>query len=288
MQNNFPNIEQTGEDLELIARSYAMRQMYWPDYTWTIQTKYLKIIETKRLKLAKQRVDTEILKKRLSDLFNKINASFYHLKKLDENEKAIIKLGKKMARKSLARIPKGVLGIIGTPYEPIEYEYEALLVTLKSALDITAIILAPICNLSSDNIVSLYNDAQQVKRPTPFLTKLLSFINQPKRIQIINEFRNKNDGTKSKRNYAVHQGSLPTGTINIQFTTSPKISVLKTRTIEVGEDITRFKNQPHLEYYCTELFYTTCDLIIDAIELIINEKLIRGQKTSVYDQRRKR
>src|SRR6266403_4957281 len=128
MDNDLPSLEPTQEDLALVARNYAMRQLYWPDYTWGIQTQYLRVIDAKKAELAQRGVDTETLKKRLSDLFNKINASFYHLKKLEENEETIIELGKEMAQKTQPRTPRGVFGIIGTPYEPIDYEYEALLV----------------------------------------------------------------------------------------------------------------------------------------------------------------
>lgn len=283
--DNFQGTEPTQEELELVAQSYAMRQMYWPSYTWQIQTAHLNKIDDKKQALEKRGIDLELFKKRKTDLFNKINASFYHLQKLKENEETIVALGKKMAEKSKGHTPKGVLGIVGMPYEPIDYEYEALLVTLKSGLDIVSMILAQPSDLGSDNIASLLNDAQQAKRPNDFLTSVVKLLAKEEHTKVIDEFKNK-DGVRSKRNYAVHQGSLPTGTINIQYTAdNADIGILKTRTLDVGGELADFRKQQSLDDYATGLFYATCDLAVEALELVVDQELPKGQKMSVYAAR---
>lgn len=281
----FQGTEPTEDELALVAQSYTLRQVYWPSYTWQIQTQYLNKLDEKRQSLEARGIDFDLFVKHETDLFNKINASFYHLEKLKENENTIIELGKKMAEASKKHTPNGVLGIIGTPYEPIEYEYEAFLVTLKSGLDISAMILAQPAELHSDNIVSLVNDGEQAKRPNEFLSATKALLAKDEHLKTIEEFRNK-AGVHSKRNYAVHQGSLPTGTINIQYTAdNTEIGILKTRTMEVGGEMTDFRKQQSLDEYATTLFYAVCDLIIEALELIVGETLPRGQKMGVYEAR---
>jgi len=281
----FQGTEPTEEELALVAQQYAMRQLYWPSYTWPVQTASLNKIEDKQQALKANGVDVVTFLQRKTDLFNKINASFYHLQKLKENEQSIISLGKEVAKKSKEHTPKGVMGIVGTPYEPIEYEYEALLVTLKSGLDILAMMLAQPSGLGSDNIVSLTNDANQVKRPDELLSKVKTLLSKSEHSITIDEFRNK-DGVSSKRNHAVHKGSLPTGTINIQYTAeSADIGVLKTRTMDVGGDMPNVLKQQSLDEYAEGLFYAVCDLIIDGLELLVGQPLPRGEKLSVYEAR---
>lgn len=231
-------------------------------------------------------VDIKLFNTRKIDLFNKINASFYHLQKLKENESTVIELGKKMAEESKKHTPRGIFGIVGTPYEPIDYEYEALLVTLKSALDITAMMLSQPSGLHSDNIISLLNDSQQAKRPNGFLVKVKEILAKKEHTKTIDEFRNK-DGVSSKRNHAVHQGSLPTGTINIQFAAEHiEIGILKTRIMEVGGEVKDYsRKQQSLDDYTTSLFYVVCDLIVEGLELLLNKTLPKGKKMSVYDAR---
>ncbi len=281
--NDFQRIKHTDEQLQLVARGYSMRQLYWPSYTWKIQTQYLNKIEVKKQILEDKGINIDIFSKRKADLFNKINASFYHLSRLKENESAIISLGKEMAEQSKGHMEQGILGIIGTPYEPIDYEYEALLVTLKSSLDILARILSEPSGIPTDNIVSLLNNAQQCKKSNEFLTNVRTLLSKTEHIKIITEFRDKS-GIPSKRNYAVHHGSLPTGTINIQFTATD-LGILKTRTMEPNDELTDPRKQQTIEDYATYLFYATCDLIIEGLELLLDQKLPRGNKVCVYEER---
>lgn len=282
---HFKSTEPTQEEAARVAQIYAMRQIYWPAYTWLIQTKHLNNMGSKKEALEANGVDVAIFNARKSDLFNKVNASFYHLQKLKENELAVIKLGKRIAKKSKEHLPRNVLGIVGIPYEPIDYEYEALLVTLKSALDIMTMILAQPAGLQIDNIGALLNECQQNKRSSDFMAKIRELVTKEEHYNTIDEFKNKGE-VKSKRNYAVHQGSLPTGTINIQFVCNqPKINILKTSTLEIGGEKVDFRKQQTLDDYATNLFYAVCDLIIDGLDILLGETLPKGKKTSVYDER---
>lgn len=280
--NDFREPEITPRELALVSQSYAIRQVYWPAYTWSLQTEHLNKTIDREDAFKTNGIDVETFNKHRSSLFNKINASFYHLQKLKENENLVLELGKRMAEESKKSIKQGVIGIVGTPYEPVDYEYEALLVTLKSALDITAMMLSQPSGLNSDNIGSLFKEGEEAEKPNSFLVQVNQLLKAHN--ETINEFRNRN-GQRSKRNHAVHQGSLPTGTINHQFTAQhPEIGVLKTRVMGVGGGMPRLKEQKTLDDYTTNLFYNTCDLIIDALSLLVGEALPRGPRCSVYEQ----
>lgn len=285
--DSFQGTEPTPEELAFVARSYAMRQMYWPSYTWQIQTEHLNKVDVTEQKLKSNNVDVESFNKHRSDLFDKINASFYHLQKLKENEEVVIALGKQMADESKSHTPVGVMGIVGMPYEPINYEYEALLVTLKSGLDIISMMLAQPSKLSLnvDDIGKLLRASQDTKKPNEFLAKVKAVLTKEGHTKTIAEFMNK-DGVRSKRNHAVHQGSLPTGTINIQFAANNAgLGILKTRTLEVDGNMGDVWEQQNLDDYATSLFYAVCDLIIEGLELLVGESLPRGEKMSIYEAR---
>lgn len=274
--------------LELVEKSYRMRQKYWPSYTWEIQTKYLNDPKNYSKNLAKKCIDLKAFSKNKASLFNKINSSFYHLQRLKENERKITSLGRSMAKESRKKIEAQVLGIIGTPYEPIEYEYEAILVTLKSSLDIFSTIISDYLNLKVDNIASLLNNVEQSKDTNKSIIEVKNLLNRVEYIKIIEEFQNnKKDNTPSKRNYGVHKGSLPTQTINIQFAKrTKKVSILKTGLVEINNTPLPTK-RTSLEDYATNTFYSTCDLIIEGLELLLGKHLPKGEKCSVYVSRKK-
>ena len=288
--DEFHGAEPTPEDLAYVAQSYAMRQLYWPSYTWKIQTEHLNKIDAKEQTLIDKGVDIDAFQRRKSDLFDKINASFYHLRKLKENEETIIALGKKMAEQSRQHTPVGVLGIVGMPYEPINYEYEALLVSLKTGMDIISALLAEASGFgkSVDDLSKLLNASTHAIKPNQFLIQVNTLLEGEQHKRTIQEFRNKN-GVKSKRNFAVHEGSLPTGTINIQFAANnTEIGILKTRTADLGGiEETDFSKQQNLDGYADSLFYDVCDFIIGGLELLLDKKLPKGKKASVYEARSK-
>lgn len=282
--DNIP--EPDKEQLEMVAKTYAARSRYWPSYTWKIQTSYLQILNNNRDDFTAQGIDVEALRKHNSSLFDKINASFYHLETLREHESFIINLSKQGVNGSRKNTPVNAVGIIASPYEPISYEYEAILVTLKSALDVMVMIVAPYCELASDDLAKFINEASQKKIPNDLLKKILSVVRESENNKIIKEFLN-DSGKRSKRNHAVHQGSLPTGTINLQYTVSdPEVGILKTRTM--GLDITTVNplEEQDLEAYCANLFYGVSEIAIQALEALLDQALPRGKKMSVYDERK--
>jgi hypothetical protein len=279
---NFEMLEPSEAQLNLVAKSYALRQRYWPDYTWGIQTTHLKAISAKECFFSSRGIEVEELKRRLSDLFNKINASFYHLEMLKHNENTIIELSREMALNNQADTPPNVLGVIGSPYEPIDYEYESFLVTLKSALDILSIILAEAYSLNTDNLGGFVDLVNHKKKISDDLKVIKEFITSAESQSVINEFLNKGS-QRSRRNHAVHEGSLPTGTINIQYSANnPNVNVVKTRSMELNGDSIDFTQEKELEEYCALLFYGSCDYIVGLLNTLLDENFVTGSKMSVY------
>lgn len=274
------------DELMLVDKMYALRELYWPHYTWLAQTSYLKILERKKVDLKNKGVDLDFLKLQLSTLFNKINGSFYHLQRIKENEKLIIGLGTEVARKGQSKIPAGTLGIFGASYEPIGYDYEAMLVTLRSSLDILAIIFSSIINSKSNDIMKLSNEMKQVSKVTGFKAQIKKFLDSQNFLKLINEFKN-DKGIKSRRNYAVHAGSLSTGTINIQFISGDsKIGVIKSKAVPVKSVNQPLPKEQDLDDFCTTIFYETCDVLLSGIELVIEESLPVGERNSIFEIKR--
>ncbi|HEX6462507.1 MAG TPA: hypothetical protein VFZ58_04555 [Candidatus Saccharimonadales bacterium] len=273
------------EQLEMVAKTYAARSRYWPSYTWKIQTSYLQTLNNNKDGFTDRGIDVEALRKHNSDLFDKINASFYHLETLREHESFIINLSKQGVDGSRKNTPANTIGIIASPYEPVSYEYEAILVTLKSALDVMVMTVAPYCELTSDDLAKFINEAPQRKNPNDLLQKMLSIVQESNNDKVIKEFLN-GVGKKSKRNHAVHQGSLPTGTINLQYTASdPEVGILKTRTMGLDIVTTNPFEEQDLETYCANLFYGVSEIAMQALEALLDQALPRGEKMSVYDER---
>jgi hypothetical protein len=160
------------------------------------------------------------------------------------------------------------------------------LVTLKSTLDVLAIILSKFINSKSDDIRKLTEEMKKNKDLGGLRAKLKVLFGESKNEHLVNEFINQK-GAKSKRNYAVHHGSLSTGTINLQFSASaPTIGVIKSKAMPVGDSLGVMHSEQDLDHYCTERFYATCDLVIDALKLVFDEELPRGKKMSVYEAKR--
>lgn len=283
--DDLSSIKPSAEELSLMSYAYALRHRFWPHYTWIIQTKQLKDFDKNDTYFSKNNIDIELVKQNFHDLFDKINASFYHLQMLKENEELITEVGRKIAKASQPNLPDGVLGMAGMPYEPINYEYEAMLVTLKSAIDIMVAIVAPICDLPSqvDTLSRLLKESKKNKQPNEFYSKLKALLADQKYLPLFEEFQWNGD-TRSKRDHAVHKGSLSTGTINIQYTSNiDHIGVLKSKAVPVGEKMSDIRTTPDLEEYCSSLFYLACDFLMDTLQLVVNRKLERGQKMSIYE-----
>lgn len=261
---------------------YTQRSKYWPAYTWKIQTSYSSKIKSNLL--PEFNISESEFEKHYFDIFHKINASFYHLEHLKENEQIALETGKAIAK---IKIPgtEGLAGIAGSPYEPIEYEYEALLGTIKSALDFMSILLAKGLSRKEDNIVSLANNLAKSKTTTTSLEGKINKLLNSKYKLFIDEYKGNKPGSKSKRNFATHQGSLPTGTINIPINspTSPLLS--KALNPNDPYPHSSVRTAQNLTEYCEDQFYKTCDLLIEILNLITSAKLDPDQKLSVYQKR---
>jgi hypothetical protein len=224
-------------------------------------------------------------KKLYFDIFHKVNASFYHLEHLKENEQIAIETGKELAK---IRIPgtEGLAGIVGSPYEPIEYEYEALLSTIKSALDFISILLAKGLNRKEDNIVSLANNLAKSKTTATSLEGKLNKLLNSKYKLFIDEYKGNKPDSKSKRNFATHQGSLPTGTINIPIN-NPNASPLLSKALNPNDPgpHSSIRTAQNLTEYCEDQFYKACDLLIEVLSLITSVELNPDEKLSVYQKR---
>lgn len=284
--SDFPVPEIEEVELLLIDKMYAIRELYWPHYTWLAQTNYLKIVEKKQEKLFKQGIDPKLLREKLSSLFSKINSSFYHLQRIKENEELITELGKQVAKKGQTKISTRIIGTFLATYEPIAYEYEAILVTLKTALDILAIIFSSIIRSGSDDILKLAHEMSEVQKTSGFKTKLKKFFSDKKLQEVIKEFK-KNGHVKSRRNYAVHDGDLSIGTINLQFVAgSSDIRVIKSKAMPVGKSDKPLTQVQDLDVFCTTLFYDVCHIILSGLELVLDENLPRGEKKSIFEIKR--
>ena len=262
---------------------YTQRSKYWPAYTWKAQRSYSSEIKGKLL--GNFNISDTDFEKTYFDIFDKVNASFYHLERLKENEKIAVQTGKELAKMQIPET-EGVVGVAGSPYEPIEYEYEAFLVTIKSALDFMAILLANGFSKSEDNIVALVNRMQSDKiNPSLLEGKIYALLSNTQFSAFIDNYKNPKN-QKSKRNFAVHKGSLPIGTINIPIN-NPHTLPLLSKVIDPN-DLDPYASIPHsqnLVEFCENQFYQTCDLLIEVLSLITNTRLKPGPKSSVYDQR---
>jgi len=263
---------------------YTQRSKYWPAYTWKIQTLYSSSIKGK---LSDELIISETeFEKIYFDIFNKINASFYHLERLKANEEFAVRLGEELAKIKLPGT-EGMVGIVGSPYEPIEYEYEAFLATIKSALDFTSILMAKGLGRKEDDIVSFTNNIQQdSSNKSTLKVEIYELLCSQKYKTFIDEYKGNKSGSKSKRNFATHQGSLPIGTINIPIN-NPHQALLLSKTLDPNNPNPHvsIRTSQNLIEYCEEQFYLACDLLTDILSLISNNKFKNGPKCSVYQQR---
>lgn len=235
---------------------------------------------------AEQIITKDDFEKMYFSIFDKINASFYHLERLKENEEIAVQTGKELVK---IKIPgtEGMVGIAGSPYEPIEYEYEAFLATIKSALDFVSILLAKGLNRKEDDIVSFTNNIQTNKTdPTTLKGKIYALLCSPKYKTFIDEYKGNKPGSKSKRNFATHQGSLPIGTINIPIN-SPTLEPLLSKALNPNDPDPHLsiRTSQNLVEYCEDQFYQACDLLIEILSLISDNKIEHGPKSSVYQER---
>lgn len=258
---------------------YTLRNKYWPAYTWKIQTSYSENFEDDVIN--KLKISKEDFKTIFFNIFNKINASFYHLQKLKESEEITIKLGKKLSSIEIPEMKK-MIGIAFSYYEPAQYEYESFLISIKSSLDFISILISNSVGRNEDEITGISNAAKsrQIRR-LPLENSLYNLALIQPYSQLINEFKNPNRG-KSKRNFAVHVGSLPIGGINTPIN-NPKASVTLFKMLDPYNKNLGYINAPNLVKYCDSMFYTTCDFLIDVLSILSNTKLKHGFKMSLLE-----
>lgn len=263
---------------------YTQRSKYWPAYTWEIQKSYSSVI-SKNIS-AEFVIPEENFRKIYFNIFDKINASFYHLERLKENEKIAIQIGKGVSKMKIPGM-EGMVGIVGSPYEPITYEYEACLITIKSALDFIAMLLSEGLNRSEDNIISLFNNIQRLTNinTSNLDGKIYSFLKEPEIVSFVENYKNFGN-QKSKRNFAAHKGSLPVGTINIPIN-NPNAEILPSRALDPNnpDPFSSIRESQNLIEYCEDQLYKLCDFLIEILSLVSNNKFECGPKTSVYQQR---
>lgn len=270
-------------------QSYTPRTAYWPAYTWPIQTSYLKVIPAKRSKIFNDFVnkDEGSLRVKISTLFDKLNSTFYHLQRLKEVEAAAIAQANELAKVGMPGM-ENLPGVVGMPYEPISYEYEALLAGAKTTLDMLAITIAHCLNRKEDEIISLLNNLGQAKKPSKQAARIRAVLKRQKNQRFINEFKNP-DGQKSKRNYAVHVGSLPIGTINVPIN-NPVATTLRSKAYEphvsIQEQISKSRATPDLQDYAEEVFYSTCDVVVETLRVLLRTRFTTGSRCSLQEEGR--
>lgn len=270
---------------QAIEESYAARRIYWPAYTWPVQTSYAGIIAKNEAKLFVRlpKINKDALTNHISDLFNKINATFYHLQQLKASEEKAVGMGMKLATISHPGLEKSI-GIAGTYYEPTQYEYEALLTSAKTALDILAIIIAECFGRREDNIVALLNNLKQTVKTSSIEGQIRDLLNQSANASFIDSFSRNN----SKRNYAVHAGSLPIGTINVPIN-NPHAPIIKSKAHDprrpISEQMRKVHQAMNLEDYCENVFYSMADIAVDCLEILLDTKFNRGTKASLQEER---
>jgi hypothetical protein len=270
---------------QTIEESYAARRIYWPAYTWPVQTSYSGIIAKNEVELSTRlpKINKDALTNHVGDLFNKVNATFYHLQQLKASEKKAVEIGVKLASVSPSGFEKSI-GIAGSYYEPTQYEYEALLTSAKTALDILAIIISKCFGRKEDNIVALFNNLNQASKVSPIETQFKDLFNQPANASFIALFSRE----VSRRNYAVHAGSLPIGTINVPIN-NPRASIIKSKAHDPHKPILGQIRGTHkaadLDDYCEGTFYSMADIVVDCLSLLLNTKFEKGTKASLQDER---
>lgn len=263
---------------------YTQRSKYWPAYTWKVQTSYF--FDIKEKIVYEFKISNTDFEKNYFDIFDKINSSFYHLERLKENEGIAVQMGKELAKIQIPGI-EGMVGIAGAPYEPIVYEYESFLVTIKSTLDFIAILLAKGFNRREDNIVNFFDGIKSRNaKPDSLEGKMYALFNRVEFVNLFNEYRNPDKDQKSKRNFAAHKGSLPIGTINIPIN-NPGAPTLLSKALNpnVSKPYLDSLSSQNLIEYCEGQFYQTCDLLIETLSLITNTQLKPGPKNSIYKQK---
>lgn len=279
----------TPEEFISVARppGYVPRAVYWPAYTWPVQTSYLKVIPGKRAKILRDitSLNEDELKSRIATIFDKLNSTFYHLQRLKEVENVAIAQAQELAKVGMPDM-EGLPGIVGMPYEPIGYEYESLLASAKTTLDVLAALIAKCTNRNEDEIVGLVNNLAQGKKLPRTAERISTVLERSKNKQFIDGFKN-SGGKKSKRNYAVHVGALPVGTINVPVN-NPIAPTLRSKAYEphltVPDQMSQSRSTPDLQDFADDVFYSTADVVVQCLGVILKTRFKLGERCSKYEE----
>lgn len=278
-KNSEFNITINEKILKTISVIESRRATYRSNYFWLARVKINSIFtkeDNKTIKIIKNREgysDIKVLSKYFLDSSDKINACFYHMNKLIEEENWLIENGQKVAFESEKVNPNP--GILCAPLESINYELEAFFLQAYSSLEIFSKGIGFIFKNESkfhtiETILSNFNNDAKAK-------KILEVFNNKKYSDLINEFK-KSGGTKlekSRRDYLSHLGMLPMCQINIPLNSNTNLSVSM-----LPSHINQYDKAIKTKDYIESLFYLLCDFLIEILEIIFDIKIKPGRKTN--------
>ncbi|MCL5407525.1 MAG: hypothetical protein M1429_03460 [Patescibacteria group bacterium] len=253
------------EMLSFVASHYNYRHKYWSAYFWPTREK------------ANLKIPKYYLKEILFDCFDKINACYYHMKRLKEEEEKII------YDNQISKIHTSIYpGVIGVPSEAIVFEYEAFILQQEACLQVIARVISLFFGSHNNSFKKLHNILSNVpkaksRKAQSILSLLKKFNNYFKEIGIFES------GTRSIRDFASHYGQLKVGTINIQISMSEieSFPAIKAKKIDhlAKEDPVGFTNKEDLYDFCKRNFYYLCQFIGLVTGKLFSFRPVFGNKT---------
>ena len=262
--------------LELVDKSYKIRHRYQSDYFWNTRMKVNAIFNDgsnnvmKDISESKNGFsDADEFRKRLFNSFDKINAIFYHLEKLKEEEELVMQLSGKIAEES-EKINKNP-GVIVTPLESINYEFESFIMQAKACLDVFCYAVG----YYYKNVARFSTFEKMIKNCNA--KKLLKILDSNEYEFLVKEFISK-EQEKSKRDFSSHYGSLPVGQLNMPINSNGQ-KILKSFIVDhLGKKESLPKKPIEIEQYCNDVFYEICEFMVTVLETLFDEKFERGKK----------
>ena len=211
------------------------------------------------------------------DSFDKINAVFYHLQKINEQEDLILQVGSKLRKITNIESPPGVAGIT---HEPISYEFELFIMQSSACLEVFSRAVS-ICFKNESGFRELKKSLINVKKAKA--TQIVRCLEKKKYTSLMKEFIKEkgSSGRQNRRDYSVHFGTLNTGTINIPIASPQK--VIRSYVTELSKNNTSPFGAQDLISFCKNYFYLLCDLIREILEILFSVKLEKGMKTSTLE-----
>lgn len=277
------------ELLQKMQAAYAARTRYWSHYMWPARdtvNKYLTGEPSILQANSKGRSSTGKLRNLILEGLDKLNASFYHLVKLRENEELPIKIGGDFAA-AAGPLNPGWHGMVGLPYEPVGYEYEAIVVQSKAAFDLCGSAIAYYLDLNFRDVKGLRPALEQSKHPKAHA--LSAQFKSEKYTRLYDELNDK-DGEHSKRNWLEHYGTLPVGEVHINYYGKDQAvnkAVVRPHGKTGPPTPTMPPNYQSVDDYCTDLFYLVCDFVLDVYAILFDLGIRAGERESVLNHQLK-